>query len=62
MKSCSLACGKFKVVEEKCGEKHSDLPMAMMVRKKFLFIVKVVFNKYLGLLDFVFYIFFEILE
>ena len=62
MKSCSLACGKFKIVEEKCEEKHSDLPMAMMVRKKFLFIVKVVFNKYLGLLDFVFYIFFEILE
>ena len=31
MKSSSLACGKFKVVEEKCGEKQSDLSMTMMV-------------------------------
>ena len=53
--------------------KQSDLSMVMMVfdfisimkhvqRKKFLFLVKVVFNKYLRLLDFVFYMFFEILE
>ena len=31
-------------------------------KKKFLFLVKVVFSKFLGLLDFVFYMFVEILE
>ena len=31
LKSCSLGHGKFKVVEEKCGEKKSDLSMVMMV-------------------------------
>ena len=31
-------------------------------RKKFLYLVKVAFNEYLWLLDFVFYMFFEILE
>ena len=31
-------------------------------RKKFLFLVKVVSSKYFGLLDFVFYMFVEILE
>ena len=29
LKSCSLGHGKFKVVEEKCGEKKSDLSMVM---------------------------------
>ena len=62
LKSYSLGRGKFKVVEEKCGEKKSDLSMVMMVfdfcsirksveRKKFLCSIKVVFSKYLGLLD-----------
>ena len=36
--------------------------MKHVQRKKFLFLVKFVFNEYLWLLDFVVYTFFEILE